>query len=160
MVPRNECYNSYSFALQFYHEVSVTWCNHFWTGSVQNVEQKALLVPEVTNQCSISGIIESCGPWFVFHSPGQGEHHNRSQVHTASRPRKAPFHFPPSPPSPQEETMGPKARRKLQHALSCSGFSPARVLGWRRLGLRLGLSLGLGTTMHNPCITTVLLEIP
>lgn len=55
--------------------------------------------------------------------------------------------------------MGPKARRELQHALSCSGFSPARAQGWRRI-LVVVQSLGLDTTIHNPFITTVSPEIP
>lgn len=49
IVPRNE-YSSYSFAFHLHFEVSAIYCNPVWTGSVQNVEQKAVLAPGVTKQ--------------------------------------------------------------------------------------------------------------
>lgn len=49
IAPRNEYYNSYSFAFLLYFEVSAMYWNPIWTGSVQNVEPKATLAPGVTN---------------------------------------------------------------------------------------------------------------
>ena len=63
-----------------------------------NVEQKALLAPEVTNQPSTYRIIESCGTWFVFHSPRLGEHCNQIPsphgIKTQENTSLPHFHFP------------------------------------------------------------------
>lgn len=62
IAPRNEYYNSYSFAFHLYFKVSAIYWNLVWTGSVQNVEQpqgllaspelKELLTPVGQDLCS------------------------------------------------------------------------------------------------------------
>lgn len=78
IAPGNEYYSSYSFAFHLYFEVSAMYWNPVWTGSVQNVEQKATLVaPGATKQPRTKRVIESCGTRLMFHSTSLRQHHNQ-----------------------------------------------------------------------------------
>lgn len=111
IAPRNEYYNCYSFAFHFHFELSAMYWNSVWTGSVQNVDQKTVLTPEVTNQHWVLWD-KTCVPLHKSQRASQSD----PELSRNLDPGTTPFPFLTS--SSPESHIDPRARIPLQHVHS------------------------------------------